>query len=236
MLTIILWKWRSRELNQRRVRYTAEHVNKMCSMLQRHLTLPHQIICLTNDAEGITCETQPIPAPDLFRYGSCWHRLWLFSPEARRLGEYVVSIDLDTVITDQVDVLFRDPPPFKIWRGAYPKITYCGSLWLLKTGAFPWIWDQFNPKDLRRTISHSFPYRHPDCLKAGHSIGSDQAWIALKLPNAPVWTSTDGVLSYRLEASGELPQGARIVNFHGFEDPSLSSCQEKSPWIAEHWS
>jgi hypothetical protein len=236
-LTITLWKWRQPSIKldygRRRVVYSAEHVNKMVKMLQRHLTLPYRVICLTDNPEGLECETQPIPAPELLRYGGCWNRLWLFSQEATRLGEYVVSLDLDTVITDNINPLFQGLGDFKIWQGFYAKLRCCGAFWALKTGSHTGVWDQFNSEDLVKNIKSS--YMHPDCMKAGYTIGSDQSWMATKIPDMPTWTAEDGVLSYRCEARGELPIGARLVNFHGFEDPSLPTCQKESPWILEHW-
>lgn len=238
MLTIVLQKWRGKDLTRHRVTYTAEHVNRVISMVGRNLSLPHRFVCLTDDPAGVECETKPIPAPDLLKYGACWHRLWLFSPEAKQLGDLVVSIDLDTVITDRIDPVLSDLPPFKIWGGCYPNIAYCGSLWALQTGAFPWVWNQFRERLhrlCRSFLRRDRRYAHPDCLEAGHTIGSDQAWMALMLPNMPTWTAADGVLSYRRDAKGELPVGARIVNFHGPEDPTLPQCQLESPWIAEHY-
>lgn len=236
MITFVTWKWgfQQADFNRGRVSYTAEHVNKMCSMLEQHYQGPHRVVCLTDDPSGIECETQEIPAPALLRYGGCWHRLWLFSPEATRLGEELVSIDLDTVIVDRIDGLFAGETSFKIWRGSYEGIPYCGSLWQLRTGTLPWVWAHFDPRDLVKDPMRR-RYYHPACRKAGLSIGTDQTWLALKLPGAPVWTSIDGVVSYRLDAKGQLPSGAKIVNFHGLEDPSLPNCQQESPWITEHW-
>lgn len=238
MLTFILWKWHKKakiDLRRERVAYTAEHVNNMCRMLKRQCGLPYRVVCLTDAPEGIECETQPLPAPELLKFGACWHRLWLFSPEARYLGERLVSMDLDVVLVDRVDPVFSRPEPFVIWQGSYPGIPYCGSLWMLDAGSMPWLWEQFLASKARMRRFGNY-YRHPDCLSDGQRIGSDQTWIALKVKNAPVWTSEDGVVSYRLEARRRLPHGARIVNFHGLEDPSLRSCQRESPWILEHWN
>ena len=204
-------------------------------MLEKHLTLPHKVICFTDDPTDIICETQPIPASQLLKYGRCWHRLWLFSTEAAQLGTRLVSMDLDTVIVDNINTIVNRTEPFVIWRGSYPNIAYCGSIWALDAGAFPWVWEQFDPTLLIRDMPRGGSYTHPACRAAGHTIGSDQTWMALKLPQAATWTFADGVLSYRLEARGSLPPGARIVNFHGLEDPSLVSCQRESPWIVEHW-
>lgn len=239
MHTIVLYKWQRparRDFRRRRVVYTAEHVNKICSMLRRHLTIPYRVICLTDDPTDVGCETRPLPAAGLLKYGLCWNRLWLFSNEARALGDRLVLFDLDTVIVDNIDDLLDRSDPFIIWRGRFAGITYCGCMWMLETGTFPQVWEQFDASELLFSKIRNSQYLHPDCLKAGHGIGSDQAWIALKLPNMPTWGKEDGVLSYRIDAKGSLPKGAKVINFHGAEDPSLASCQKESPWILEHWN
>ena len=218
----------------RRVNYTADHVNRMGSMLRRHLDLPYKLICFTDNPEGIECETHPIPAPQLVKYGSCWNRLWLFSREAAVHGDQLVSLDLDTVIVDNISSLFYRDDDFTIWQSNYPGCRYCGSIWMIKSGSHPEVWDEFDSSRLVRN-SLKNRYEHPDCIAAKHLIGSDQTWMALKLPHAALWDTEDGVLSYRLHARDFLPVGARLVNFHGPEDPSLPGCQKDSPWIAEHW-
>lgn len=236
-LTIVLWKWQRRNFGQRRVHYTADHVNRVVSMLDRHLSLPCRIICLTDDPDGINCETRPIPAPELLKYGGCWHRLWLFSDKARSLGERVVSVDLDTVIVSSLDPLLDRSDDFVIWRNLMPRACgpYCGSLWMLRTGSRTDVWERFTAEGLRCFKLERGCYKHLDCLALGYRMGTDQCWMGIALPDAATWTAADGVLSYRLQAKGDLPEGARIINFHGTEDPSLPACQAESPWISEHW-
>ena len=238
MLTIVCYKWnkpgRGVDFRRRRVVYTAEHVNNLSAMVSRHLTIPHRFLCFTDDPTGIKCETQLIPAAHLLKYGGCWVRLWLFSKEACAIGEQVVSIDLDTVIVGSLAPLFAHSQSLAIWGNLYPKVCgpYCGSIWSLFTGSLPEVWEDFSANNLRRFKLQGNKYKHVDC---NDWVGSDQCWIGVTVPDARVWTAEDGVLSYRLQARGELPSNARIVNFHGCEDPSLSSCQRESPWILDHW-
>jgi hypothetical protein len=75
--------------------------------------------------------------------------------------------------------------------------------------------------------------------KARGCFGSDQGWISFCLgPNEPRWSKADGVYSFRnhLKAQSALPAGARIVFFHGNQDPWQSEVQHQYKWIGEHYT
>jgi hypothetical protein len=225
--------------------YSAQHVNVMASMLDRNLRTPHEVVCITDDAEGIDGGIRVVPIwDDLKQHGRCFRRLKLFASEMRDLvGERIVSLDLDTVIVGPVDDVFNRPEPFVIWSDPSRLLPYCGSQWMLTAGYRPEVFDRFNYETWRR-------------LKPERNWhGSDQAWMAYMLPGAATWGKTDGIYSYRLDLLREgpratwarfkrrsriyrkptLPENARIVHFHGVFDPSQSIIQSAVPWVAEHW-
>lgn len=124
---------------------------------------------------------------------------------------------------------------------------YCGSLFMLNIGYRPDVFFGFDPAaaaNLRKT--HGY-------------IGSDQAWMSHMIKGAPFWKKADGVFSFRLDIQlrvrmrnrgmiaskngpaslphrdGSLPSRARIVFFHGAEDPSQTHLHVHHKWITEHW-
>jgi hypothetical protein len=254
-LSIVTWLWSGATMGPGRVQYVADHVNRLYSMVQRNLTLPHRFICVTDQPEGIRPEVEIVPMwPDLCQYGRCYRRLKVFDPAMREvLGPRIVSIDLDTVIVGNIDHLFDRPEPFVIWGdraqvAAAAGTPYCGSLFMLDIGYRPDVFTAFDPKialDLRKTRGW---------------VGSDQAWIGHMIPGAPVWKKADGIYSFRLDIqmhvpirqrgfiagrrqyaprpvfrNGELPEKARIVFFHGAEDPSQTHLHVHHKWIEAHW-
>jgi hypothetical protein len=46
-------------------KYGAEYVNRLYNMVQRHLTLPFKMVCLTDRTEGIDPNVQCFPIPPL---------------------------------------------------------------------------------------------------------------------------------------------------------------------------
>lgn len=245
-LSVVLWLWSGRTMGYQRVRYTAKHVNVMASMISRHLKMRHEVVVVTDLPEGIDGGVRIVPMwGDLARHGRCFRRLKLFDPAMRDLiGERMVSLDLDTVIVGPLDSLFDRPEPFVIWSDPSRLLPYCGSQWMLTAGYRPDVFTTFNYEEWRRLKP----------TRGWH--GSDQAWMAHKLPGAATWGKADGVYSYRLDLLREgqqpdglkrfrrktriyrrpkLPEGARIVHFHGLFDPSQPVILDAVPWVAENW-
>lgn len=237
MLTFVVWKWRPAV--GYRSTFGPETVNVMRRMLARHYHAPHELVCITDDPVGIDPEVRIIPlwkdharvrSPHGSKAPSCYRRLKAFSAEAAELiAPRFVSIDLDTVIVDDVTPLFEDTCDFKIWGDTARNTPYNGGLWMLRAGTRTKVWDKFDP--IRSLVAGR---------KAGY-IGSDQAWIGVCLgPHEQKWTAADGVYSFRNQiaapkGNGRLPKGARVVSFHGKFDPWAADVRRAYPWIAEHY-
>lgn len=234
MLDIVTFKWHTPGY---RSRFTGEHVNTLARMCARNYRLPFRFNCVTDDAEGIDTDLvrvlpmwdfhNALPSPH--KHGvnpSCYRRLFLWSREAKEVfGKRILSIDLDMVITGDVTPLWDRPEDVVLWADQLNKTTpYNGAMQLIRAGSRPDVYDRFDP-----IIS-------PKVTIAAGLFGTDQAWISYVLGgNEARWTSADGALSWRVHCRmfKKLPEGARIVNFHGNEDPWM--LRERVPWIAEHY-
>lgn len=220
MINFVCFKWGQK--------YTATHVNTLARMLARHCAVPHRLIVVTNEPEGIdwrigiVADRQDFadwPSPHGKGAPSCYRRLRLFAPDAGTIfGERIVAIDLDTVITGPIAPLFNRPEDFVAWQDPLSPKQLCGSLWMLKAGSHPEVWD-IDRHGVAAAYSAGFR-------------GSDQAWLSYKLPNARRWTEADGVYSFRAHCPYRLPADARVVFFHGKpkqDAPGLPA------WVATHY-
>lgn len=231
MLTFVCWKWRDPGTGHRLpsvCSYTAHHVNVLQRMLDRHVSVPHRVVCLTDDPAGVECETLPVPT-QYAELGGCFRRLWMFSDEAAAvLGERFVSIDLDVVVLDDLAPLFDRPEPLVMnsyMPGSHwdPDQHVNGGMMLITAGAHPELWEHFTPA--------CGTFRVRDGRRRGLCIGTDQAWIRLKLgKTVPRWGAADGVYDARFTRE-VAPRDARIVLFAGRRDPSLDS----RPWVQDAW-
>lgn len=233
-VSFVVSRWQPAE--KYRSKFGPETVNTMRRMIARHYHQPHRFLCVTDQPDGIDPEVEIVPAwndfadlpsPSGGRNPSCYRRLRYFSPDvAPVLGSRIVSLDLDTVILDDVTPLFDRPEDFVIWGDTNPRTFYNGGLWLMTAGARAQVWTEFDPETSPQLAR-----------RAGH-FGSDQGWISYCLgPNEAKWTTRDGVYSYRnaVRSMRRPPDGARLVSFHGEYDPWDESVQKHSPWIREHY-
>jgi len=229
MLTVACWKWRpSRGY---RSEFGPQTVNVLRRMVARGYPAPHRFVCLTDDPRGLDPDIEALPLWTDFanvpnpwgpRNPSCYRRLKLFAPDiATVLGERVVSMDLDCVVTGDLRPLWDRPEDFIIWGDTNRRTLYNGSMFLLRAGTRPQVWERFDPKT------------SPGRAKAAGQFGSDQGWIGYVLGKGETrWTQRDGVYSFRndLKGNGRLPADARIVFFHGHGDPWQPALQ-RIPWI-----
>jgi len=232
MKSIVCWLW-----NDGFREYRPHHVNTLQKMVARHLQEPHRFICITDETEGFDpgVEVMPTPAaakalgelrsPEGQRFPSCYRRLWMFSEEAKVLGDRVLLIDIDLVVVNDLAPIFDHPHDFVGWRPFRDWGNTCrfgGGIYLITPGTRTNVWDEF-------TGAASIA----EARNAGFR-GSDQAWLSFKLGHRePHWDRTSGIYSIRDMKGTEhkLPVDARLVQFNGPEKPWL--CQHA--WVKEHW-
>jgi len=237
MVSIVCWLW-----NEGYREFLPKHVNVLRKMLTRHLAQPHRLICITNEKkgfdEGIEVMEPPSAAmklatlktPEGARFPSCYRRLWVFSEEAKCLGEQILMIDVDVVLMNDIgpvinrDVDFIGWRPYRDWG---TKTRFGGGLYLLKTGTRQEVWKDF---DGLPAIS---------AARSAGFRGSDQAWISYKLGEKdPYFERSAGVYSIRDFANANpkdkhnnVPKDARIVQLNGPVKPWTSDLR----WVQANW-
>lgn len=234
-LTVVCWKWTPPR--GYRSEFRPATVRTLQRMVARHYPHPHRFVCITDDPAGLDgIETIPlwddyagVPNPHGAKNPSCYRRLKLFAPEiGHLLGPRVVSLDLDCVILGDLTPLWNRPDDFVCWGDTNKNTHYNGSMMLLTAGARPQVWTTFDPQNSPRES------------KAAGCFGSDQGWISYCLgPNERKWSQRDGVYSFRNDIKPvrglPVPAGARVVFFHGNDDPWSLQVQSDCAWVREHY-
>ena len=87
-------------------KYGREYVERLRNMVARHLSLPYEFACLTDDPtpiDGVRSIVQPSA-----RYGQgWWHKVHMFDPSLP-LQDRILYFDLDVVINDRIDKLVQN--------------------------------------------------------------------------------------------------------------------------------
>ncbi len=247
VITVCLWHWGQR--------YGTKHLQIMQSMLARQLSLKHEIVCITDRPQDVPANMRTFDVGHTVSKGdfSCIRRMWLYAGPQKKgkpwpgdLGDRLLQLDLDVVLTESIDSLVDRPDDFVIWKSDSTKKpnrphgwAYNATAMLLTPGARADVWDRYrsNPKAVEKAA---------DADGWDVKCNSDQAIATYLLKSKPVahWTYADGIYAYRAFAGPDgnkdhgLPAGCRLVSFHGrrgARHPGAKELQAKSPWIAQHW-
>lgn len=227
-LVISTWLWGHK--------YSPEDVAKLRAGISRHLKEPHRFICFTDqDFRIADVETAPIVDIELTKVQGCFARLRMFDPMWQRRwiwrrmdgrDDRLVNMDLDTVITGDLDRIFKRDENFLILHGANSTnpCKFCGALMMLRPGALPKVWSDFSLEAVATIPCHEFP--------------DDQGWIWHKYPEASGWKCghESGVYAFKKPGwprEDYLPRDAAMVTFNGWRSPSAFAATV--PWIKQHW-
>lgn len=233
-VSVVCWRWSPKP--DYRSTFGPETVNTLRAMVRRHYRSDVRFICVTDDTQGLDpgVEVIPdwkdhvsIPSPHGGKNPSCYRRLRMFAPDiASAFGSRFVSLDLDTVITGDLNPLWDRSEDFVIWGDTNPRTPYNGSMMMMNAGARPQVWTQFDPRTSPKLA-----------MRAGF-FGSDQGFLSYILgPNETKWGKKDGVYSFRndLQEAKNIPANCRIVFFHGRHDPWTGFVQTQYPWVKAHY-
>lgn len=245
-LAVTAWKWRPVQPSGPRY-FASEHVNVLRAMVARHLPVPHRFVCITDEPDGLDSRIEAVPMPpqtfgDLVNphqhrydrarswgakkyFPSCYRRLWLFSKEAKALGERILALDVDVIVTGSLLQLVDRDEDFVGWcdeRNERPRVA--GGAYLLRAGSHAHVWEQFDPETSPRLAAD-----------AGYS-GSDQAWMSYKLcPGVATWGMADGLTKITW-LKGEPDETTRLVFTAGHSPPWDRTVQRRYGWLMKYWT
>lgn len=237
MKQIICVKWGQK--------FGPEYVNRLYGMLQRHVTGPFRLVCLTDKAEGLRREVDAYPLPELGcehpqRSMGKWRKLVLWGgdlPKLTGLNGPVLFIDLDSVIVANIDGYFSQGHPDDVilarnWAKPLQRLGQT-SVFRFPAGRNPQILEHFraDPQgvaDRCRFEQHYITEAVPGGIKFW-----PEAWTRhFRLHCLPPFP-----LRYFMPA--KLPAGAKIVTFPGGPNPSdvvLGRWTEEQPANPTRWA
>lgn len=230
-LTVVTWFWRRPDGNSP---FSARHVQILRSMLARRLSLPHELVCVTDqpDDPGLA-GIRTLPIVEFADSIRCRRRLAQYSADFPLQGR-LLSIDLDMVLTDDITPLIDRPEPIVMWR-----VGYAGAL----SGSFV-LWDAGALDGAYQSFA-----RNPErcVMKTGERNASDQAILNHWLADLPIgeWQDSDGIVPWFGNGYGHLQHhgmgpdrpdllpGTRMVVLGSADLDVLE--EGRYDWVREHW-
>lgn len=221
-LTFITWLWGNK--------YGATDLVKLRNAVRRHSHSAHRFcVFVDRDRPDISSDIERHRIKDNSLTGRhCYCRLQMFDPTWQQqygFQDRIVSLDLDLVITGEIDALFDRPESFVILKGVHTvnPNPFNASIMMLRVGSHPEVWSEFTIERAAGVPFHEFP--------------DDQGWIWHMLPGAGVWNAGKESGVYAFQKPGwpqgwDLPAGARIVSFIGKRKPAMYSSLH---WVRKYW-
>ena len=190
-------------------KYGVKYVNRLASMVARHTTRPYSFLCFTDlpAAPGLDANSVPLT----YNLPGWWNKIMLLAPTVR-----TVYLDLDVVITGNIDFLFDYQGPFCIWKD-------------------PW-GDKFNSSVMSigpgfgAEIQTNFMANSDEIMKTFYG---DQEYISSIVKHADTWqdVAPGKVKSYKADKLQDGPGEAAVSVFHGNPKPSDFG----EGWVKEAW-
>lgn len=205
--------------------YNRQYVEKLRNMVSRHLTLPYEFVCLTDDSEPIN-GVKTIVQPNGGYKKQWWHKIHMFD-KSLDLCDRILYFDLDVVICNSIDKLIQQNG-----NGLYGirdfNRKYQPALKKLNSSAMYWYKKDFNflyEKFLKDQASMKF---HGDQDWIWHSVNSEivfwpDEWIQSykwEIRSKEELKDRVGIGGFKTTIDQEVDQQCCVAVFHGHPNPA----------------
>lgn len=228
--TIVCLKWGEK--------YSAQYVNVLYNMCQRHSTVSFDFVCMTENSKGLLPNIKIKSLPPTTLHG-WWYKPYVFSRDLDLKGD-VLFLDLDVVIFDNFDKLWDYyANEFLIIRDFTRHMSptwqkFNSSVFRFNAEGHHWIWDFFS-----KNYQNIVPKNHGDqdflytMLKDRAKYWPDNWILSYKweMRDKEDLSTINGKRNFAQDKPPKIETDSCIAVFHG--DPNPSDCQDR--WVIENW-
>lgn len=196
--------------------YDQEWVLKLKRGVERHLSVPHRFVVLTDTpVEGVTCFALEHDWP------GWWAKVELFRPGV--IQGPTLYLDLDTVLVGSIDGLSDLPYDFAMMR----------NIWQAHMPGSAVMWFRKAPHKVYEMFKGQAEYVMDEYINRGGPYMGDQAfiWDALDRKVSYIDECPGLIRSYRRHCQEGIPEGCSLVAFGGAMKPNNVDAK----WVKESW-
>lgn len=221
------------------VKYNADYVNRLYSMVTRHSSYDINFYCITEDPSNLNSNIKVLSLPTNLPLQGWWYKPYVFSKNFPVDGD-LLFIDLDVVIIKNIDCFWTyEPNKFCIIRDfTRSQIAdwkrFNSSIFRLNSKSLPSVWDNL--------------IKAPEQAKRMHG---DQDWIYDQVKSNFAYWPDEWCQSYKWEVRSrneivgvgrqrkfstilkepKIKSDTKILVFHGDPKPE----QVKDPIVVDNW-
>ncbi len=223
MVNIICMKWGAK--------YGPEYVNRLYSMVARNLSIPFRFICLTDNSAGISDQVEifPIPSIGINLNGPerGWNKLVTFRKELYDIQGQALFLDLDLIIVSAIDELFELSGSVIIIKDWLKRDgTGNSSVYRFNVGEHSQVLTGFQAdfEGVKRKFRNEQEYLSAALLTQGALSYWPEAWCRSFKRHCMHY------LPKSLWSAPSIPQGAKIIVFHGHPHPDEAIAGKTGKW------
>ena len=218
-------------------KYGPDYVVRLRNMVSRHLTVPYEFVCLTDDPTPID-NVRLIVQRNAGYVRPWWHKVHMFDPTLELHGR-ILYFDLDILIHANIDKLIVNRTDEFLGIRDFNRKFH--PTWnILNSSAMSW--DQGKHSDIWRLF-----YKD---LSSAQKLHGDQDWIwKIAKDRIKFWpdewlmsykwelrernelTRVNGVFQFKNIRNPRIPKDCSVVVFHG--DPKPQDIQD--PFVIDNW-
>lgn len=232
-------------------RYGAIYVNRLYSSVRANLTSPFRFFCLTDDDSGLAtgieaCLLPRIKLPESHAR-TTWLKLGLFMDNQFDISGDCLFMDLDIVITGNIDCFFDYMPGKRciIHNWVQRHLVFKGRPDIGNSSIFRWRANtmQFAVDKFYAERDWALSNFKPPQVYLTYALGEKywwpESWVrSFKRHAVPAFP-------FNMFMTPRIPRDTRILVFHGLPDPDqaiegyrpgkLHRWTRPSPWIEDYW-
>lgn len=219
-------------------KYGKEYVERLRNMVQRHLTLPYEFVCLTDDPSPIS-GVRLIIEPNAGYAKPWWHKVHMFDPSLPISGR-ILYLDLDVLICGNIDklVLNKEEKDFfgirDFNRKFIPNWNILNSSVMSWEGGYhPDIWTVFKTDPTKAQRLHGDQDWIWQVARSRITFWPDQYIMSYKweLRERSETERVSGKLRFKTTRNPIIPKECCVVVFHG--DPKPENIQDS--FVVDNW-
>lgn len=220
-------------------KYNAHYVNVLYNMISRHLTVPYDFYCFTENPAGLNFQIKVKELPTSLSLTGWWWKPYLFKQGHFPDGDEILFFDLDMVIVNSIDAIANYMP------GQFSGLRDVGRVWRRypeKLGSAVMKWPANQYSNIWNKIEED--------KKSIHRFFGDQDWIWHCYKDQIKFFPDEWIRSYKWEVRTKddlvridakyvfkdiktvnLDPSCSVLAFHGTPNPS----DVKDPIIVDNW-
>ena len=219
-------------------KYGKDYVERLRNMVSRHMTLPYEFVCLTDDPSPIDGVRLVVQPNEGYAKG-WWHKVHMFDPDLPLTGR-ILYLDLDVIVCNSLDKLVQNCATFDFYGIKDFNRKFHANWNMLNSSVLSWekgyhpdIWTVFQTDPRKAQKLHGDQDWIWNVARTRIKFWPDEYIMSYKweLRDRNELDRGNGKIKFKSIRNPIIPKECCIAVFHG--DPNPHEVQD--PFVIDNW-